>query len=195
MKISRKSPKYTSSLQIRQFPWNLNKMIKFKRRKWARIKFSLAKQKTTRILNFKIFLTYKKKTKKLIKRYFASNLTARQCNKLFNLNSRYKATYKRILKSEYRFDTLVFRLYMLPNIIVARTLILKNYFKINGKAITVPKMIIQIGDIVEPSNTIAWNFLYLNMLTVVASLKKYFNRIFFKLSFPFVVKKNIKNIN
>jgi ribosomal protein S4 len=193
MKISRKISKFSLSLGINQFPWNLNKMIRFKKRKWAKIKFSqnffLVKKKNNRSFNFKLFNSYKKKTQKLLKRYFASNLTFRQYKKLFKSNYRYKATYKQILKSEYRLDTLVFRLYMLPDISVARELIKKNFFLLNNKEINLPKIVLTFGDIISSSNKNSWKFLYNHMLIIIASLKKYFSRIFFKFSFPFVLKR------
>jgi len=193
MRIRKKIPKFVLSLKIKQFPWNLNKMIKLKRRKWARIKFSkiflTSKKKTGRALKTRFFQTYKNKTKKLFKRYFAARLTDRQCKKLFRSNSRYRATFKQILKSEQRLDTLIFRLFFLPNVAIARELIKKNYFLLNGKTAPIPKTIIQVGDLIEPTNTIAWRFLYNHMLNVISSLKKYFSRLFFKFSFPFVIKR------
>jgi hypothetical protein len=183
--------KYSLGRKIKKFPWNFSKMIKFKRRIWSRIKFSkhFLSKISLRAMNTRLFTTYKNKTKKLFRRYFAPNLTDRQCRKLFRSNPRYKATFQKILKSEHRFDTLVFRLYMLPNISIARELIKKNYFLLNGKSLNLSKIILNVGDIVEATNKIAWQFLYNNMMNVMASLKKYFSRIFFKFSFPFIIKR------
>jgi len=179
MKISRRSPRYSLSFSVHRYPWNLNKLLQFKKRKWARTSSFLQVSRFGRSMNFKKFQTYKKKTKKLIQRYFASNLTSRQCQKLFSSNPRLQTTLRQVLKSESRLDVLVFRLYMLPNIALARDLINKNFFLINGKPLALPKLVIQPGDVVSPSNQTAWRFLYFNMLSALASLKKYFSRVFF----------------
>jgi ribosomal protein S4 len=191
-KINRKSPKFDASLRIQKFPWNLSKMIRFKRRKWLKIKFSTrfsTLKKRGNVINFRFFRTYKNKIKKLFKIYFAPKFTDRQCQKLLRLNSRYKATFQKLLQIESRADTLVFRLYMISNVALARELIKKNYFLFNGKAITSPTMILNVGDILSTSNIFAWQFLYQNMLKTISSLLKYFSRLFFKFSFPFIIKR------
>jgi hypothetical protein len=190
MKIVRKLPKYSLSYRFNQFPWNLNKMIRLRRRKWARTKFSsrYIHARFRKPLRIKHLKTYRKKTKKIFKRFFAPKLTDRQLKKLFRSNSRYKTTFKRVLKTEHRFDILVSRLFMLVDVEMARNLIKQNYFLLNGKICSSPRIILNIGDLVSPSNVFSWTFLYKNLLNVVASFKKYLNRIFFKFSYPFILK-------
>ena len=105
------------------------------------------------------------------------------------MHSRYKATFNKILQSEKRLDVLVYRFYMLSDVSFARELIKKKFFLLNNKEISYTAQIVNIGDFLSVSNVFSWQFLYNNMLTTVSSLIKYFNRLFFKFSFPFVLKR------
>lgn len=192
MKIKRKNPRFALSFRIKQFPWKFSKLIQLKRRKWLKVKFSTRfsnLNKTGRAVNFKFFRTYKKRVKKLFQLYFAPKLTDRQCTKLLRLNSRYKSTFKKVLQSEQRLDVLVCRFYMLSDVTLARELIKKNFFLLNNKTISSVNRILSVGEILSISNLFSWQFLYQNMLKVVSSLIKYFNRLFLKFSFPFVIKR------
>jgi ribosomal protein S4 len=191
MRILKRISRYDLCLKSNQYPWGLQKIKKFKKRKWTKKKLCsrFLIKKSQFALNFRFFRTYKQKIKKVLKNYFAAKLSDRQFKKLFRSNIRYKATLKRVLKSEYRLDTLVYRLFMLPSVAFARDLIKNNYFLVNGKNIDLSKLVLNVGDIIEPSNNLSWNFLYNNMLIVISSLKKYYSRLFFKFSFPFVIKR------
>jgi hypothetical protein len=191
MKLVRKLPKYSLSFRFNQVPWNFSKMLRLRRRKWSRTKIAkrsfLARfRKPQRIKHLR---TYRTKTKKIFRRFFAPKLTDRQLKKLFRSNSRYKTTFKRVLKTEHRFDILVTRFFMLVDIEMARNLIKQNYFLLNGKQCHSPRVVLQIGDLVSPSNIFTWTFLYKNLLNVTSSLKKYLNRLFLKFSYPFVIKQ------
>ena len=191
MKIVRKLPRYSLSFRFNQVPWNFSKMLRLRRRKWSRIKlvkhYILARfRKPQRIKHLK---TYRTKTKKIFRRFFAPKLTDRQLKKLFRSNSRYKTTFKRVLKTEHRLDILVTRFFMLVDIEMARTLIKQDYFLLNGKQCHSPRVVLEIGDLVSVGDIFAWNFLYKNLLNVTSSLKKYLNRLFLKFSQPFVLKQ------
>jgi len=130
----------------------LYQIIKFKRNKWLKYKFKslfFKLKKRKRLVRLKFFKSYKLRTKKLFKRYFASNLTERQTKKLFRSNTRYKSTLKKILKSEYRLDTVIYRLFMLNSIENSRNLIKFNYFLVNGILTNLSKLFLNPGDIIE----------------------------------------------
>jgi hypothetical protein len=191
MKLVRKLPKYSLSFRFNQIPWNLSKILRLRRRKWSRTKvaksFIIARfRKPQRIKHLR---TYRTRTKKIFRRFFAPKLTDRQLKKLFRSNSRYKTTFKRVLKTEHRFDILVTRFFMLVDIEMGRTLIKQNYFLLNGKQCHSPRVVLEIGDLVSPSNIFTWTFLYKNLLNVTSSLRKYLNRLFLKFSSPFVLKR------
>lgn len=196
MKIIKKIPRYSSSHRIHQYPWNLSKMVQLRKRKWSRIKFSshYFKPNYGRAINFRFFKTYRLKTKKLFRRFFSPKLTDRQLRKLFRSNSRYKATFKRVLKSEHRFDTLIFRIFMFNNMTIVRDLIKSNFFLLNGRNYDSPHIVLNVGDLVEISNKFSWKFLYNHLLTVISTTKKYFSRLFFKMSFPFVINRQRRRI-
>ena len=193
MKIIKNLKRYQLTFRMKQFPWALQKMLRLRRRKWARIKFSrrylIKSNKSNKAMKYKLFKTYKEKTKKIFKRFFAPQLNDRQFKKLFRSNPRYKSTLKRVLNVEYRLDTLIYRLFMFSDINIARALIKNKFFLVNKKLHSSPHIILSVGDLIEPSNSLAWKFVYDNMLQVTAGIQKYLNRLFFKFSFPFVIKK------
>ena len=193
MRIPKHQPRFNLARATNQFPWDLTKMIQLKRRKWARYQFNrrslLNKAQGSRVMSIRFFRSYKTKTRQLFRRYFAPQLTIRQCNKLFRSNPRYKASFRRVLQSEYRIDTLVYRLYTLPNVGVARDLIGRGLFKLNGFPVVLPKIVLGIGDMVEPATNAVWDAMYQNLISNIASTTKYYSRIFFKFSFPFVLKR------
>lgn len=192
MKIIKKSKKYILTFRLNQFPWSLKKTLSLQKRKWGRTKFSSRYIINTskRIIRSKTFKTYRQKTKKLFKQFYAPHLNERQFKKLFRSNLRYKTTFKRALDLEYRLDTIVYRIFMLSCLGLSKDLILNKFVKLNHSVCILPKTTICVGDIIELSNIVCWKYIYNHMVEVNASLKKYLNRIFNKFSFPFVLKKH-----
>ena len=196
MRIRKHQPRFALSLATKQWPWNLSKLIGLKKRHWSRLKFrrsSLAEQglfnQTGRALHLRFFRTYRNRTKQLFRRYFAPSLTDRRCRKLFRSNVRYRTTFQRVLKSEYRLDTLVWRLYLLPSIGVARDLVERGYFRLNDQPFTYCGAVLRPGDLVSLGTPGHFGFVQQHMLTVLGNLRKYYSRLFFKFAYPFVVKR------
>ena len=67
MKIIKNLKRYQLTFRMKQFPWALQKMLRLRRRKWARIKFSrrylIKSNKSNKAMKYKLFKTYKEKTK------------------------------------------------------------------------------------------------------------------------------------
>ena len=192
MRIRKHVPRLNISRLTNQYPWGpLTKLFKLKKRKWARYEFNRRALIAPRnqILSYKLLRTYRDRTRLIFRRFFGTQLTLRQTNKLFRSNPRYKATFKRVLSSEYRLDTLIYRLYMLPNVGIARDLISRGFFYVNDQVVILPRRILGIGDIVEPKTKAVWDAMYKSLISNIASTTKYYNRLFFKFSFPFVVKR------
>ncbi len=182
---------------FKEYSWDFNKMIRYRRRKWLSIKLSnnLVTSSQYKVLNKKSFRSYKFISQNIFKAIFAKNLSKRQTKKLFRVNYRYTSTTKRILKSEYRFDTLVYRLYYLPSIESARVLILNGFFILNGYVNSKPQTILEPGSKIKPSNFLSFSFFYVNLLKNLSTLKKYLNRVFFKFSYPFIIRQKKQLIN
>ena len=141
------------------------------KRKWFRIKFNTNFLKSRKFLKKKRFLkTYEDKTKKLFRRFFAPGVTNKQFKKLFKVKSRYRNTFRHILKLETRFDTLIYKLYGLSNISLARFCIRNQFFLLNKVAHKTPKILISSGDIIEPANKFIWQFLNSYCLKMMSSL-------------------------
>ena len=182
------------SRRSNQYPWNLSKLKRsLKNRKWFRIKFSSDLLKDRKIFfKKKKMKTYETKIKMLFRRIYAPGVNANQFKKLFKFKNRYRLTFRRIISLEHRFDTLVFRLYMLKNITLAQFCISNNFFLLNGESKLSYKSILKPGYIIEINHSKVWNILYIHMLTTIASMKKYYSRLFFKFSYPFISKKKYK---
>ena len=192
MKKSNKSINIQKHFRVfKEYSWDFNKMISYRRRKWLQIRFSnnLIKNSRYKVLNKRSFRSYKFLSQNIFKNIFAKNLSKRQTKKLFRVNYRYTSTTKRILKSEYRFDTLVYRLYGLPTIESARFLILSGFLTLNGYVNHKPNIILEPGFKLKPNGFLCFSFFYINLLKKLSTLKKYLNRIFFKFSYPFVLRQ------
>jgi len=182
-----KRRKYLLSRSSNQYPWNLSKLkTSLKKRKWFRIKFSENLLKSRKFFRYKQLTTYENKTKSLFRKFFAPGVTNTQFKKLFKFKNRYRSTFRKVLKLEHRFDTLVYRLYMIQNVHIARFCITNNFFKVNNLIKSEPGIIIKPGDIIELSNKKIWNIFYSNILKIISSIKKYYNRILFKMSYSFI---------
>ena len=182
-----KRRKYLLSRSSNQYPWNLSKLKNsLKKRKWFRIKFSENLLKNRKFFRYKQLTTYENKTKSLFRKFFAPGVTNTQFKKLFKFKNRYRSTFRKVLNLEHRFDTLVYRIYMIQNVHIARFCITNNFFRINSLSKSEPTIIIRPGDIIELSTKKIWNIFYSNILKIVSSIKKYYNRVLFKISYPFI---------
>jgi len=182
-----------ASKTVNQYPWNLSKLKKaLKRRKWFRIKFNSQLLKGRKFFRKKFLKTYENKTKQLFKKFFSPGVTQKQFKKLFKFKNRFRSTFRQILKLENRLDTLVLRVYFLPNIELARHSIINSFFVVNNLKVVSPKFIVNIGDIIEINNKSIWSFFYIHYMKVISSIKKYYNRILFKVSYPFIPKRKKK---
>jgi ribosomal protein S4 len=179
--------RYNISKIVNQYPWNLSKLKKsLYKRKWFRIKFNSLLLKNRKFFRKKFLKTYENKTKLLFKKFFSPGVTKKQFKKLFKFKNRFRSTFRQILKIEHRLDILLMRIYFLPNIEIARHTIRNGFFLVNNYITVSPKKIINIGDIVEISNKTLWLFFYIHYIRIIASIKKYYNRILLKISYPFI---------
>ena len=182
--------KFLLSRSTNQYPWNLSKLKQSaQKRKWARIKFTPDLLKSKKFFKFRLLKTYENKSKMLFRRFFSPGVTNNQFKKLFKFKNRYRSTFRQILKLEHRFDTLVYRIYMLKNIGLARFCILNNFFSLNKQIKLSPEIKINVGDFIEINSKKIWQVFYANIIKIIASIKKYYYRIFFKMSYPFIPKR------
>ena len=182
--------KFILSRSSNQYPWNLSKLkTSAQKRKWARIKFTPELLKSKKFFKYRLLKTYENKSKMLFRRFFSPGVTNNQFKKLFKFKNRYRSTFRQILKLEHRFDTLIFRIYMLKNVGLARFCILNNFFSLNKQTKLSPEIKINVGDFIEINSKKIWHVFYANIIKIIASIKKYYYRIFFKMSYPFIPKR------
>lgn len=136
--------------------------------------------------------TYETRVKMLFRRLYAPGVNATQFKKLFKFKNRYRSTFRTIASLEHQFDTLVFRLYLLKNITLAQYCISNNFFLLNGESKLCWKSVVHPGNFIEVNSAKIWNIFYIHILSSMASLKKYYNRLFFKVCYPFVGKKKYR---
>ncbi len=176
-----------------QYPWKISKLKKsLQKRKWFRIKFNSKLLKSRKFFRKKFLKTYENKTKFLFKKYFSPGITNTQFKKLFKFKNRFRSTFRQILKLELRLDTLILRNYFLPNIGIARFCIQNDFFLVNNKNKLTVNKIISIGDVIELKSKTLWSFFNIHYLRVITSLQKYYQRLLFKLSYPFFPKRKKK---
>jgi ribosomal protein S4 len=195
MNIRHRIKKYELCKRVGQYPWTISKLCKTKRKKWAKLRLRnvfLKKRKRHMASRSRFFTFYKLRVKKLFKRFFCPLLNDRQCKKMLKSNIRYRATLANVLKLEYRVDILIYRLFMLSSINTTKILIEQGYFTLNDVILKNNKTIVKQGDKLQPSR-IFWKTIYTSMLNVIASTIKYYNRLIFKLSYPFIPKKHFTN--
>jgi ribosomal protein S4 len=177
-----------------QYPWNLAKLRRsLKNRKWFRRKFSPDIAPGKVYFKKKKMKTYETRVKMLFRRLYAPGVNATQFKKLFKFKNRYRSTFRTIASLEHQFDTLVFRLYLLKNITLAQYCISNNFFLLNGESKLCWKSVVHPGNFIEVNSAKIWNIFYIHILSSMASLKKYYNRLFFKVCYPFVGKKKISD--
>lgn len=182
--------KFLLSRSSSQYPWGLAKLKQsFQRRKWRKISCTPELLRGKSFFKPKLLKTYENKTKMLFRRFFSPGVTCHQLKKLFKFKNRYRSTFRRILKIEQRFDLLVFRVYALKNVGLARFCILNGFFSINKELKQVPQLVLSVNDLVEINHIKVWEVFYLNLLKVIGSLKKYYYRIFLKMNYPFISKR------
>lgn len=161
--------------------YSLVKPSKFKnyyKRKWQKFtRFGYPSQKYKPEfhagVSLKVLYGQRLKSKQALRRSYGK-ITERQFKNLIRKSEYGKATSRINLKGlfERRLDVLVKRLGFAKTIFKARQLVTHKFFKVNGKPVNSPSLILEVGDYISVADRV-WDKVYAELSEQVLLYKKY----------------------